>query len=379
MAPLSPPAEAAAHLSLAVTESGVNKGTAVGPSSKASDWRPRWMGKMQEWKQQSSLSYWIILMLSHLGLDLDCFFDADEDQLERGVDSGCVRRKHTTHSSLLGYVGSAMDEGELSSLSTDKHNESSVRRGINHTRGAESSEVLWSNAVCAEGDRSVSELQHVPESMSITCAEQEKLQLLNKNTELRRVNKELMKLNEEWDQTYHSTTLRLQHRMESLELENHSLKELNSKLLFKVENQQCSASSRPDVQDLKEQLEVLRCQNQIYETEYQTEHDKHKHTQQDNRRLRRKREKMRQQVELLQEQLKVYEDDFRRERSDKQILQKMLLKKTLPSKEPVLVHRCNNMLSPLEGDKGRQNAKVVHLAREQHHLLCLKHPDRDND
>nr|XP_061783918.1 TNFAIP3-interacting protein 3 isoform X1 [Nerophis lumbriciformis] len=318
-----------------------------------------------------------------------------------------------THSSLLGYVGSAMDEEELPSLSTDKHNESSGRREINHSRGAKSSEVLWSNGVCAEGDRSVSELQHVTESMSITSADQEKLQLLNKNTELRRVNKELMKLNEEWDQTYHSTTLRLQHRMESLELENSSLKELNSKLLLKVENQQsakdyyeqalmlelkkneerqayirllegrthqkCSASSRPDVQDLKEQLETLRCQNDIYETEYQTEHNKHKHTQQDNRRLRRKREEMRQQVELLQEQLKVYEDDFRRERSDKQMLQKLLLKKSLPSKEPVLVHRCNNTLPPLEGDKGTHNEEGVHPARVQHHLLCPKHPNRDKD
>ncbi|XP_061899766.1 TNFAIP3-interacting protein 3 [Entelurus aequoreus] len=306
-----------------------------------------------------------------------------------------------------------MDEEDLPSLSTGKHNKSSGRREINHSRGAKSSEVLWSNAVCAEGDRSVSELQHVTESMSITWADQEKLQLLNKNTELRRVNKELMKLNEEWDQTYHSTTLRLQHRMESLELENSSLKELNSKLLLKVENQQnakdyyeqalmlelkkneehqayirllegrthqkCSASSRPDVQDLKEQLETLRCQNEIYETEYQTEHNKHKHTQQDNRRLRRKREEMRQQVELLQEQLKVYEDDFRRERSDKQMLQKLLLKKTLPSKEPVLVHRCNNVLPPLERDKGTQNAEGVHPAREQHHLLCPKHPNRDKD
>lgn len=50
-------------------------------------------------------------------------------------------------------------------------------------------------------------------------------------------------------------------------------------------------------------------------------------------------------------QLKVYEDDFRRERSDKQILQRLLLKKSPPSKELVLTHRCNNEQQPLGGDK----------------------------
>lgn len=47
-----------------------------------------------------------------------------------------------------------------------------------------------------------------------------------------------MKLNEEWDQVYRSATLGLQHRLEALELENGAIKQLNSRLLLKVEHQQ---------------------------------------------------------------------------------------------------------------------------------------------
>lgn len=50
-------------------------------------------------------------------------------------------------------------------------------------------------------------------------------------------------------------------------------------------------------------IDVLCHQTEIYEAEYQTEHNDHKHTQQENRRLRKKREEMRQQVALLQEQV----------------------------------------------------------------------------
>lgn len=332
------------------------------------------------------------------------------------------------------------------------------------------------------GDRLLSTEEQVTlitESMTVTSTDQEKLLLLNKNTELRRVNKELMKLNEDWDQVYRSATLSLQHRMEALELENTAIKQLNSRLLLKVEHQQsakeyyeqalmqelkknqelqeyirllesrmhhqdkdctpakqasCSAlvrgpvtcptsnppgdpnlspnhvsgynpspafsagstspeagpqgksqssstpvgalgDSRQEVQDLKEQLEALRCQTQIYEAEYETEHNDHKHTLQENRRLRKKREEMRQQVALLQEQLKVYEDDFRRERSDKQMLQRLLLKKTPPNKDAVLVHRCNNEQQPLGGDKRTQSGEK----RKQHHPLCPKHPNRDKE
>lgn len=47
-----------------------------------------------------------------------------------------------------------------------------------------------------------------------------------------------MKLNEDWDQVYRSATLGLQHRLETLELENTAIKQLNTRLLLKVEHQQ---------------------------------------------------------------------------------------------------------------------------------------------
>ncbi|XP_071314279.1 TNFAIP3-interacting protein 1 isoform X2 [Trachinotus anak] len=342
-----------------------------------------------------------------------------------------------------------------------------------------SAEALWTEDVSPVGDRLLSTEEQVTlitESMTVTSTDQEKLLLLNKNTELRRVNKELMKLNEDWDQVYRSATLGLQQRLESLELENTAIKQLNSRLLLRVEHQQSAkeyyeqalmqelkknqelqeyirllesrmqnpegacttarqgsfsvvvsspVSSNPptrdpslspshlsgynppssfsrtaspdagwqgksqsssiplgalgdsqqEVHDLKEQLEALRCQTQIYEAEYQTEHNDHKHTLQENRRLRRKREEMRQQVALLQEQLKVYEDDFRRERSDKQMLQRLLLKKTPQNKDPVLVHRCNNEQQPVGGDKRTQSGEK----RKQHHPLCPKHLNRDKE
>ncbi|KAM8733741.1 uncharacterized protein AB9X84_025382 [Acanthopagrus schlegelii] len=343
-----------------------------------------------------------------------------------------------------------------------------------------STQEIWTEDVGPVGDRLLSTEEQVTlitESMTVTSTDQEKLLLLNKNTELRRVNKELMKLNEDWDQVYRSATLSLQHRLEALELENAAIKQLNSRLLLKVEHQQsakeyyeqalmqelkknqelqeyirllesrmhhpdkdctpakqgsfsavicgpvsCPSSnppgapnllpdhgynpspsffpappgpetgrrgksqsssappgalgdSRQEVHDLKEQLEALRCQTQIYEAEYETEHNDHKNTLQENRRLRKKREEMRQQVALLQEQLKVYEDDFRRERSDKQMLQRLLLKKTPQNKDPVLVHRCNNEQQPPGGDKRTQSGEK----RKQHHPLCPKHPNRDKE
>ncbi|XP_053180084.1 uncharacterized protein si:ch211-153b23.7 [Scomber japonicus] len=349
-----------------------------------------------------------------------------------------------------------------------------------------SDEELWTEEVSPAGDRLLSAEEQVTlitESMTVTSTDQEKLLLLNKNTELRRVNKELMKLNEDWDQVYRSATLSLQHRLETLELENSAIKQMNSRLLLKVEHQQsakeyyeqalmqelkknqelqeyirllesrlhhperdftppkqgsfstmvrspvscpaidppegpdlspshvagynpsssffpASSSSEPwlqgkrqssstplgapgdsqqEVQDLKDQLEALRCQTQIYEAEYETEHNDHKHTIQENRRLRKKREEMRQQVALLQEQLKVYEDDFRRERSDKQMLQRLLLKKTPPNKDPVLIHRCNNEKQPLGGDKRTQSGDRAYPQRKQHHPLCPKHPNREKE
>lgn len=50
-------------------------------------------------------------------------------------------------------------------------------------------------------------------------------------------------------------------------------------------------------------IDVLCKQTQIYGAEYEAEHNDHKHTLQENRRLRKKREEMCQQVALLQEQV----------------------------------------------------------------------------
>uniref|UniRef100_UPI0037E88EF7 TNFAIP3-interacting protein 1 n=1 Tax=Semicossyphus pulcher TaxID=241346 RepID=UPI0037E88EF7 len=375
--------------------------------------------------------------------------------------------------------GDVLSLSSFSSLSSSSaagtQKDTSPKRTSSFSEGQQEhqpAEALWPEEVGPVGDRLLSTEEQVTlitESMTVTSTDQEKLLLLNKNTELRRVNKELMKLNEDWDQVYRSTTLSLQHRLEALELENAAIKQLNNRLLLKVEHQQSAkeyyeqalmqelkknqelqeyvrllenrmhhadkdkqgsssavvhrhvscpkgvppggpahvpvynpsffqassshearhqgnsqSSSTPpgapgesqqEVQDLKEQLEALRCQTQIYEAEYETEHNDHKHTQQENRRLRKKREEMRQQVALLQEQLKVYEDDFRRERSDKQILQRLLLKKTPPNKDPVLVHRCNNEQQPPGGDKRTQSGEK----RKQHHPLCPKHGNGDKE
>uniref|UniRef100_A0A671PZB0 Trichohyalin-like n=1 Tax=Sinocyclocheilus anshuiensis TaxID=1608454 RepID=A0A671PZB0_9TELE len=261
-----------------------------------------------------------------------------------------------------------------------------------------------------------------------------------------------MKLNEEWDHIYHSTSVGLQQRVAALEEERRALKQLNSRLLLKVEHEQnkreyyeqtlmqelkknqhlqeyirllesrlhqtdlqqwtrgtqvslqhqiswvCYPSldvrSTPglpasqdtksslrlagmgtetqsdpirEVQDLKEQLEALRCQTQIYEADYKTEQKDHERMLQENKRLRRREADMRQQIALLQEQLKVYEDDFRKERSDKRILQRLLMKKSPAEKEPVLVHRCNN-----EQDRPRADRRKP---REEQRggYVCPKH------
>ncbi|KAJ0003039.1 hypothetical protein NQD34_008188 [Periophthalmus magnuspinnatus] len=378
--------------------------------------------------------------------------------------------------------------------------------------GADMSEEVWSQGsapeapvapvapVAPEAHRLLSSEEQVTlitDSMTVTSTDQEKLQLLNKNTELRRINKELMKLNEEWDQVYRSMTLSLQQRVEALELENSAIKTYNSKLLLKAEHQQgvkdyyehalmlevkrnqelqehirhmesrlppsdppseqsapstqvlslspcslstlyqymmcavsvpqgnfmtVSSSTAPprgprlsptlipaapgpraelggpraelggpraelggpcssaqgeelqEVQDLKEQLQAMQCQQtQIYEAEFQTEHNSHKNTLQENRRLRKKREELRQQVALLQEQLRVYEDDFKRERSDKLLLQRLLKKTQPPPTDPVLTHRCSNARRPAEGDKRTRHEEQP---QKNHHPLCPKHQPR---
>ncbi|XP_068813848.1 TNFAIP3-interacting protein 1-like isoform X2 [Struthio camelus] len=291
-------------------------------------------------------------------------------------------------------------------------------------------------------DRADSEeiVTYISEGMTVTSADEEKLQLLNKNTELRRINKELMKLNQEWDQIYHTTTLGLQQKVRALQQEMLTLRQQMERLTMKLDHEQSKreyyeqtliqelkknqhlqeyvrqlegnqhhgqdgrpsasrealgsgpreeradapfllptegwreysprkqgasrasapgsesrgpwagrhftgAGSSPDpdqeVTDLKDQLEALKCQTEIYEADYRTEHKDRERIKAENEKLRKKEEEMRQQMVLLQEQLKIFEDDFKKERSDKQLLQRLLKSKSTP-KEPVLVHRCNS-------------------------------------
>ncbi|XP_058857263.1 TNFAIP3-interacting protein 3-like isoform X1 [Acipenser ruthenus] len=319
----------------------------------------------------------------------------------------------------------------------------------------------------------------ISESMTVTSADEEKLLLLNRNTDLRRLNKELMKLNEEWDHIYRSTTMGLQEKISSLQQEVVGLNQHNERLVMKLEHEQSkreyyeqtllqelrknqhlqeyvrhlegkihrsssssTASERPaevlngvevcrppevceglyefpsqpprmqykgsshspppleppgngdrkqgnprqgrskqdsatlrsfkgqsdmlkEVQELKDQLETLKCQTQIYEADYKTEHKDRERMKNENSKLRRKEEELRQQMALQQEQLKVYEDDFRKERSDKQVLQRLLLKKAGPT-DPVLVHRCNNEHERPPGE--RQGSA--------HRSGCAKHCER---
>ncbi|XP_072520129.1 uncharacterized protein [Salminus brasiliensis] len=361
---------------------------------------------------------------------------------------------------------------EVSSLSSLSEEESSTKQQSLPEDTNEQRTSIDSGQVedLAQGERLLSgeeQLTLITESMSITSADEEKLQLLNKNTELRRLNKELMKLNEDWDHIYRSTSAGLQQRVAALEQENTALKQLNSRLLLKVEHEQnkseyyehtlmqelkknqhlqeyvrllesrmhrtdtlndwalgtqntsavisppepqllertpkspasfvstpgLSATTAPpsevhqrsrssrellenhtspanavkEVQDLKEQLEALRCQTKIYEADYKTEHKDHERMVQENKRLRRREGEMRQQMALLQEQLKVYEDDFQKERSDKQILQRLLMKKAPGVKDPVLVHRCNNDQERPRGEKRRPREE------QRAAYICPKH------
>lgn len=347
-----------------------------------------------------------------------------------------------------------MDESSQSSLSEEESSrkEPSLPEEPSEPRATlQSSEPVEDTAQVEESLLSGEEqLTLITESMSITSSDEEKLQLLNKNTELRRLNKELMKLNEEWDHIYHSTSMGLQQRVSALEEESSALKQLNSRLLLKVEHEQnkreyyehtlmqelkknqhlqeyirllesrmhqtelngtsdvhllhrvtkpsvevrstcglslsagvksgrrlsgIGAESGTDavreVQDLKEQLEALRCQTKIYEADYKTEQKDHERMLQENKRLRRREGEMRQQMALLQEQLKVYEDDFQKERSDKRILQKLLMNKSPAVKDPILVHRCNNDqdTSRAEGRKHREERRAAYVCPKhcEHH------------
>ncbi|KAK7922891.1 hypothetical protein WMY93_009793 [Mugilogobius chulae] len=130
-------------------------------------------------------------------------------------------------------------EGDVLSLASSSSLSSSTSGA--QVDGPKTSEELLSQRASPAADRLLSAEEQVTlitDSMTVTSTDQEKLLLLDKNTELRRINKELMKLNEEWDQVYRSATLSLQQKVEALELENAAIKTLNNKLLLKGEHQQ---------------------------------------------------------------------------------------------------------------------------------------------
>ncbi|KAM4695915.1 uncharacterized protein WCC33_014646 [Rhinophrynus dorsalis] len=317
----------------------------------------------------------------------------------------------------------------------------------------------------SEGQRTV-----ITESMSVTASDEEKLQLLNKNTDLRRLNAELMKLNQEWDEIYRRTTESLQHTARALQDEVQSLRQHRDKLSVKLEHEQnkkefyensllqemkrnqklqdyirqlesalhynklphrgvhsatdisrdCSQSdlahsspsvfipqpltfkrspSHPgettgnisknhkstqsprsspnttrslqctqgknldlaekdqDVNQLKDQLQALKCQTEMYAADYKNEHTDRQRMKTENEKLRRREREMREQMMILQEQLKIYEDDFQKERSDKQVLQRLLKTRT-SAHEPILVHRCNNVSHKKEPQMGNDTPAV---------------------
>ncbi|XP_054851822.1 uncharacterized protein LOC129340951 [Eublepharis macularius] len=89
-------------------------------------------------------------------------------------------------------------------------------------------------------DRNDSEeiITYISENTTVTSADEEKLLLLNRNTELRRINMELIKLNKDWDYIYHSTSLGLQHKVDALQEKVAALKLQAQSLSAKLEHEQ---------------------------------------------------------------------------------------------------------------------------------------------
>ncbi|CDQ95280.1 unnamed protein product, partial [Oncorhynchus mykiss] len=149
------------------------------------------------------------------------------------------------------WLRSVMDGGSLSASSSSSSEQEadsspySVSALLQNPEGngaiEESRAKVVEEEIVPAGERLLSGEDQgslITDSMSVTSADQEKLLLLNRNTELRRVNKELMKLNEDWDHVYRSTTLSLQQRVETLEQESNTVKQLNNTLLLKVDHEQ---------------------------------------------------------------------------------------------------------------------------------------------
>ncbi|XP_073526614.1 uncharacterized protein [Phyllobates terribilis] len=138
-----------------------------------------------------------------------------------------------------------------------------------------------------------------------------------------------------------------------------------------------SVTTEQDIIQLKEQLQTLKCQSEIYAADYKTEHVDGERMKTENAKLKKKEKEMKEQMLILKEQLKVYEDDFRKERCDKQILQR-LLKCRNTSRDPILVHRCNNVThkGPSEstgrlsrrGSNREETARNMEEAAEKHRM-----------
>ncbi|XP_052470110.1 TNFAIP3-interacting protein 1-like isoform X2 [Carassius gibelio] len=303
-------------------------------------------------------------------------------------------------------------EGSLQS-SLSEEDSSSKERSLPEEENDLQSEQVEEAALVLSGEE---HLTLITESMSITSSDEEKLQLLNKNTELRRLNKELMKLNEEWDHIYHSTSVGLQQRVAALEEENRALKQLNSRLLLKVEHEQNKREyyEQTLMQELKKnqhlQEYVRLLESRLHQTDLQQwtresqtsdiSSSSDSQLVQNSSKLSldirsiaalppslgtksslrlagmgletqsdpmREVRDLKEQLEALRCQLKVYEDDFQKERSDKRILQRLLMKKSPAEKDPVLVHRCNN-----EQDRPRSDRRKP---REEQRggYVCPKH------
>lgn len=82
-------------------------------------------------------------------------------------------------------------------------------------------------------------LTFITDSMSVTTADEEKLLLLNRNTELRRINQKLMKLNQDWDQFYRVNTSELQQRVAVLQMEVSETNQHACALSKKLDSEQC--------------------------------------------------------------------------------------------------------------------------------------------
>ncbi|XP_020651512.3 uncharacterized protein LOC110080171 isoform X1 [Pogona vitticeps] len=280
---------------------------------------------------------------------------------------------------------------------------------------------------------------YLSDNTTVTSADEEKVLLLNRNTELRQRNKELLELSRVWHATYHSTRAGLERQVAALHEDVAALRAQACKLSAQLDHEQsrreyyentlfqelkhsqvmqeyvrqlegqqlCSqrppppesgagdllpweepaappqclphrrwlkgkgmkpqspapltvpgsentggrerlpctqhsisthSDGRDEVSALKDQLEALKYQTEIYKAKYRMEQEDRLRVKAENLQLQKEEEELRQWMALLEEQLRIFEDDFRKERSDKQVLQR-LLKRNAGAQGPVLPPR----------------------------------------